>query len=396
VIGSGGNFFSGYPAKGWRFFRVWRRRHRLQLGFALRVTAAAMLSLAIALYFGLRLPLWAVITALIVTQMSVGKSLSATVDYMIGTVGGALYGGLLAVLIPHSSNWALFALLATAVAPLAFIATINPRLSAAPVTAVIVLLVPMITHATPLASAIDRVFEVAVGALTGFLVSYLLLPSRAHVQAIELAAQTLDQLTRALRALLAGLSRGLDTEDLHRIQDGIGRSLVQLNTICGEADHERAVGLGREPDLRPLTRTILRLRHDLVMLGRATQVPLPSPLRPLLGPRLADIEASVAGFLSDCARALRGRLAPPPLDTVDHIFESYLASFASVRVEGLTRDLPTDAAERFFALGFVMEQIRRDLADLHRCVAENAGIVKRDAVRDDAAGGGEAKGRQAS
>ena len=71
-------------------------------------------------------------------------------------------------------------MLVLAVAPLAFIAAINPSLNAATVTAVIVLLVPTMHHANPLDSAIDRVLEVTVGALTGLLVSFLVLPSRAH------------------------------------------------------------------------------------------------------------------------------------------------------------------------------------------------------------------------
>jgi hypothetical protein len=36
----------------------------------------------------------------------------------------------------------------------------------------------------------------------------------------------------------------------------------------------------------------------------------------------------------------------------------------------LTRVLPGDAAERFFALGFALEQMRQNLNDLGRCVAE--------------------------
>ena len=122
---------------------------------------------AIATALHLRLPLWAVLTSLIVTQMSVGRSLKATRDYMFGTVGGAIYGGAIAVLIPHSGEGALLALLVLAVAPLAFIAAINPSLNAATVTAVIVLLVPTMSHVNPLDSAIDRVLEVTVGALTG-------------------------------------------------------------------------------------------------------------------------------------------------------------------------------------------------------------------------------------
>lgn len=369
--------------KTWRLVRAWHHRRSVQAGFALRVTVAAVLSLAIAQYLQLRLPLWAVLTALIVTQVNVGKSLRATVDYLLGTIGGAIYGGAVAVLIPHSGEWALLAVLAIAVAPLAFISSLNPRFSAAPVTAVIVLLVPLITHATPLASAADRVVEVAVGALTGFAVSYLLLPSRAYAQAIELAARTLDDLARALRTLLAGLSQGLDTDALHRIQDGIGHSLVRLNAICVEAEHERSARIAPELALGPLSRTLLRLRHDLVMLGRAAQLPLPATLQQLLGSALEKIQSAATDYLSDCARALRGRHTPPPLDVVDVAFDAFLAELTAIRARNLTRELSADAAERFFALGFALDQLRHNLRDLRRCVSEwsekpEANIAKRE------------------
>ncbi len=82
------------------------RSRKAQLALAVRVTVAAFAALAIALALDLMLPLWAVLTSLIVTQMSVGRSLKATRDYMFGTVGGAIYGGALAVLIPHSGEGA--------------------------------------------------------------------------------------------------------------------------------------------------------------------------------------------------------------------------------------------------------------------------------------------------
>ncbi len=172
------------------------RSRKAQLALALRVTLAAAAAYAIATALHLMLPLWAVLTSLIVTQMSVGRSLKASRDYMLGTVGGAIYGGAIAVLIPHSGEIGLLALLVLAVAPLAFIAAIHPSLNAAIVTAVIVLLVPEMRHANPLDSVIDRVMEVTVGAVTGLLVSFLVLPSRAHSQIRVNAARLLDLLGR--------------------------------------------------------------------------------------------------------------------------------------------------------------------------------------------------------
>ena len=38
-----------------------------------------------------------------------------------------------------------------------------------------------------------------------------------------------------------------------------------------------------------------------------------------------------------------------------------------MRSEGLTRGLPVDVMERFFALGFSLDQMRQNLNDLKRC-----------------------------
>jgi uncharacterized membrane protein YccC len=106
------------------FFKAvaaWLWSRKVELGQGVRVTVAAMGALAISLALGLKLPLWAVLTSIIVTQMSVGRSLKATRDYMIGTLGGALYGAAVGILIPHSGEGALLAVLVLAVAPLAFI-----------------------------------------------------------------------------------------------------------------------------------------------------------------------------------------------------------------------------------------------------------------------------------
>ena len=62
------------------------RRYRLQLVLALRVTVAALLAFVLAQILHLRLPLWAVLTSLIVTQMSLGRSVKVASDYLVGTL----------------------------------------------------------------------------------------------------------------------------------------------------------------------------------------------------------------------------------------------------------------------------------------------------------------------
>jgi uncharacterized membrane protein YccC len=346
------------------------RSRKAQLALAVRVTVAAVGAYTIATALHLLLPLWAVLTSLIVTQMSVGRSLTATRDYMFGTIGGAIYGGAIAVLIPHSGEGALLALLVLAVAPLAFVAAINPSLNAATVTAVIVLLVPAMNHVNPFDSAIDRVLEVTVGALTGLLASFFVLPSRAHSQIRVTAARLLELIAAALSELLAGLTRGRDNDALHRIQDGIGTALVGLNATGAEAERERAAHLSSGPETGPLLRTILRLRHDVVMIGRASVVPLPYDLQTRLAAPLAKVSDAIVTYLRSIAEALRTGTGAPAIWPVHVALQGYAAEVAALRGEGLTRGLPGDVAERFFALGFSLEQMRQNLKDLERCVAE--------------------------
>jgi uncharacterized membrane protein YccC len=170
--------------------RILERRAHLAL--SLRVTIAALLAFAVSNLLSLKLPLWTVLTAIILTQANFGRSVKATLDYLAGTVGGAIYAGAVSVLVPHNSELSLAAVLALAVAPLALLGAINPSFGSAPFTGALVLLVPGLAHVGPIESAVDRVLEVAIGGSTALAVSLLVAPARAHSHAIEAAARALD------------------------------------------------------------------------------------------------------------------------------------------------------------------------------------------------------------
>jgi uncharacterized membrane protein YccC len=350
--------------------RDFTRRHRLQLILALRVTVAAVAALLLAQVLHLRLPLWAILTALIVTQMSLGKSVKVATDYLVGTLAGVAYGGALAIFVPHESELALLLVLAIAVAPLAFIAAFRANFNVLPITAIIVLLVPGMQHVSPTVSAIDRVLEVTIGGAVGFAVSFLIFPSRALAMTTDAAASTLELIAEALTLLLEHHTQGIEGPDLRRIQDGIGASLAKLNATGAEAEHERKARLTSGPDTGPLLRTLLRLRHDMVILGRAVGCELPEMVRDRLTPKLDRIADSAGAFLRSSAASLRTLTPPPALQAVEADFDAYIEEFGAVRHEGLTRDMGNEAAERFFALGFALEQMREHLAEVQRVVGE--------------------------
>ena len=100
--------------------RDWVSVFRPQLRFCLRATVAALVALAIA--NSLNFPLhgsWMVLTAVVVTQVSVGGSLRATLDYVVGTLAGAVYAAAVGVLVPHVTALRPAVALTLAVAPLA-------------------------------------------------------------------------------------------------------------------------------------------------------------------------------------------------------------------------------------------------------------------------------------
>ena len=191
-----------------------------------------------------------------------------------------------------------------------------------------------------------------------------MLPSRAHSQLRVSAARTLELLAAVLTELLAGLTRGRDNDALHTLQDGIGVAMVGLNTTGAEAERERAAHLSSGPDTGPLLRTTLRLRHDLVMIGRATVVPLPADVQARLAAPLARVSETMAAYLRAIAGALRTGVGAPAIWPVQTALQAYAAEVAAVRAEGLIRGQPGDVAERFFALGFSLEQMRQNLKEI--------------------------------
>jgi uncharacterized membrane protein YccC len=356
----------------WKSLRKQVLQNRAQLGLSLRVTIAAVSSFMLSDLLRLPLPLWTVLTAVILTQVSFGRSLKATMDYLAGTVGGAVYVGVLAALIPHTSEIALVGLLVIAVAPLALLAAVNPRFSVATFTAVMVLLVPGMAHGGPVESALFRVIEVAVGSATALAVSLLVLPARAHSLAIEAAAQMLELAAQFLPELFAGFMQARDESAMASLQDRVGEAVARLAATAAEAKHEQLSFLDSEPELGPLLRTLLRLRHDLVMIGRAAAVPLPEAFQQRLGSLLTTVATTTADYMRQSGEALAVRRAPPPLGAAEAALDACAGAFAAIRCEDLLPSLSIDKVERIFALGFALEQVRRNFHDLERCVGDVA------------------------
>jgi uncharacterized membrane protein YccC len=352
-----------------RRLALWFAQRGPEARLAVRVTVAGLVAFAIGRALGLAQGYWAVFTAIIVMQASLGGSFGAALDYFYGTLAGAIYGVAIATAIPIHNVWELGLALALALLPLAFIAALWRHFRAAPITAVIVLIIPALQHSGTVESAIGRVEEIAVGSAVGIVVSRFVLPARAHGIVAETAADMLRLAARMIPRIFGGFAAPRDLGGIVKLQDGYRRLLVKLDGVVAEAARERSNHLSAEPDAEPILRTLRRLRFDFTVLGRAAGAVLPPAVAPSLLPPLGRAAEALERHLDAAAAALRARRPPPAHDAVDEAFAGYAAAIGAVRRAGLTRGLSDGDAQRIFTIGFALDQLRRNLGDLHERIA---------------------------
>lgn len=221
----------------------------------------------------------------------------------------------------------------------------------------------------PVQSALIRVFEVALGGAVAVIVSLVIMPERAHQLARDAAARVLNELAKDLPKILAGFVRSADTAELQEIQDRIGRSVADLQETVEEIKRERPITFTLAPDPAPLPRTLLRLRHDFVMIGRAGADALPISLSEYLAPVLDRAADVVSSYFRDCARALTSYQAPPPFQPLQGELETCASQISALKQREQAQ-LSAKYLDQLFVLTFAFEQLQRNIKDLERCIQE--------------------------
>lgn len=342
----------------------WLRSRRAELRLGMRITIAALLAFALGHLLGLAQSYWAVLTAVIVMQASVGGSLKATLDRFLGSLGGAAWGVVVSLGIPHTETPSLALALTVAIVPLALLAAFKPTYRVAPVTAIILLLTPLSQEAGPLLSAVHRMLEIGVGSIVALGVALFILPARAHGLLGAASARALEAMAELILTLMAGLETACDPDAIQEIHDRIRRAITRAEAAGDEASRERAHHLTDAVDPEPQCRNLRRLRSDFVMIGRATAAPLPETVCARIAAPAERAAAAIAAFLRAASATFTSAAPLPTLDAVEQAVADYNAAMAELRREGKMRELPDDSVGRIFSLAFALEQLLRDLGDL--------------------------------
>jgi uncharacterized membrane protein YccC len=341
----------------------WVSRHRQQAWLSLQMTIAGLAAFAAAHLLDLAQVYWAVLTAVIVTQASVGGSLKASFDRFFGTIGGAAWGVAVSVALPHATVLTMGTALAVALIPLAIVVALSPRYRVAPVTAAIVLL------GTPAAggvidAALDRVFEIGLGSVVALVVALCIRPSRAHLLLFAAARNVLAEMSGLTEILLAGIDSDSDAGAIRGFHDRIRIGIEGAVALADEVARERASHIADAPDPEPLVRNLRRLSHDLVSIARTSTTALPEPVRARLAKPAKAMAVAFAGALDGIGAVLVAGKPPPNPTPAATAAAAFGAELRALRREGIVRALPDEDVERVYGLAFALEQMRGNLEEL--------------------------------
>lgn len=343
-------------------FRPWLTRQSDRLWLALRMLISATAAYALAHAFGLPQGYWAVLTTIIVTQNSVGGSLKAAIDRLVGSVCGALVGAAAALLLPSHTPLILGIALIAALTPLAILTAFYPTYRIAPITAIIVLTSSGAATLGPLGYALDRVLEITLGAVVGVVVSTLIAPARAYAQLRAAAADTARLLAQIMTALAQAIGTGPPA--LGPLPTQVQAALNRLATAADDAARERRSRLSDHPDPEPLFRTLRRLQQDILALNRLFDTQWPDAAQAALAAPWSTYAEAVAATLQALAAALATCQPPPDTAKPRTHLAAFIAAIETMRREGATRALSTDLVGRILGSAFRAEQLQSDLDDL--------------------------------
>jgi len=339
-------------------------KYKAELRLVVQALTAASLSLLIAEALALPQSYWAVISALIIVQGSLGGTLVAGIDRVVGTLAGAALG-VAAALARGFWDAPEIVFLVPAVAPVALLAAIRPSFRVAPVTAAIVLLASS-SNASPLAAALYRVVEISLGTTVGIAVSILVLPSRARRICFERSAELLTVLAQLL-VLHLQPPEATKGDAVDRLNERVRSGLGKVATAAQEARREHATRVADEPVPDRLVRALRRLRIDVVFVGRATAA---SGFDwQALGPVLGEVAGSFGATFEALAVALRQKNpAPAPSPDLADLDRAIAKLRSAIEAGADDPAAPREAS----VLPFVIATLRRDLGDLVDALARPA------------------------
>ncbi|MFG1202430.1 FUSC family protein [Xanthobacter aminoxidans] len=330
---------SGVPTLRDRLGKVIAPAH---LKLALRATIAGIVTYLLAEQFSLPNGYWAVLTAVLVVQATLGASLSVAIDRALGTLAGGVVG-VAGAMVAGPSQIQTLVVLSLALFIAAAMAARSPSFKLAPVTVIIV----MLAHpgdVAPWLAGLTRVAEITLGGVVGLLCAILILPERALGKLFPHCAKALRLTARLLDLGRGGLlGQGIDPSVIDQLNAGARLALRAADLRLVEVRAEQAGRLTTQTDPAPVVRGARRLWHSAIILLRNADRPLDEPVVGLVSAALTAATTTLSAQMSAIADRLDG------LSVADLATRADAASAAVAALEARVEELNTQGA--FGAVG---------------------------------------------
>jgi uncharacterized membrane protein YccC len=306
---------------------------------------------------------WAVFTALVVSQLTLGASWKPALYRTIGSTSGAVAAMLLITILGPGSVRVAIALFVLA-AFFGFLTVLHPSFSAAGFTAAIILVLGPI-DGSPIQVGWLRVLYTLLGSLVSFAVGALIWPVRAREGLREKIAKILDGAGALYRAVTDAALQGVDNEadvrqldrQLHDLRRGISQQM-------DEARSELAFSRFNKDAYQQVIELADLIRRRLTAMAEDSslyiQARVPAELVPSL-PSLA--EKTTRGF-SALAEAIRAENNLPDSDELDAAVRALESDLAKLREQRTTAPLALDRMLPFWSFIFNLREVAQDVRQL--------------------------------
>lgn len=306
---------------------------------------------------------WAVFTALVVTQVTLGASWKPALYRTIGSTSGAL-AAMLLFLILGPGTIRVGVMLFVLATLFGFLTVLHPSFSAAGFTAAIVLVLGRI-EGTPLQLGWLRVLYTLLGSGVAFAVGALIWPVRAREGLRDKIANILDGAGALYRAITAAALQGVDNESQireldHRLHD-LRRGITQQ---MDDARSELSFSRFNQDAYQQFVQAADQLRRRLTAMAEDSSLFVHAQVEPGLLPSLPALAEKTARTFSTLAEAVRKKELPPNSKEMDGAVLALDADLTKLREQHVTSPFALDRMLPFWALVFNLREVAQDLNQL--------------------------------
>ncbi|MCG7360334.1 FUSC family protein [Roseomonas sp. ACRSG] len=333
----------------------------------LQTILAVLISYNAARWLRLPDPSWAVFSALYVIQGSVGGTLTAAKDRVLGAMLGSLIA-LACIYLIGLGGWQTILSLLVGIGSMSLLAGLKPRFSYGLVPVAILIVAPGMEL---IEDALLKIAAIALGATAGAAASVLILPRQAHRSAEQHLAQALAGCSELLSTSMAKIL-AQDAADLQVAHERIARELAAADAMIQQTRLSRR--RARRMSLIALLKQTERLWYTLAMADRLSAQPLSEEAKGRLAEPVRNATRAVDRFLCELGKALAGGEAPSRAANVQGPVNEVATVIEDMRLEGLLHSLPREEAEQVLGLSLAWRQLTRNIDD----ILQAAGVHGRD------------------